>query len=205
MVTILVTITEHMVDLCPVLTSLKEIQCLRLNQPLPFSFWTSLLLCCEERLMGSPLYSNKSRPSGTQGEVVHFVIRQGETEQLPYEQHLSHPPVFLVSFEALQLVSSVSGLLLIIHSTISHFCTYMSPSLFPVHQHRHRISLPLLYMLVGTCTTLRLRFTDRLLKWSLGSRMNSPPSSTWLPCSSTSLISTALKYSYCTQRKYRIC
>lgn len=67
------------------------------------------------------------------------------------------------------------------------------------------VSLPLLYMLVGTCTTLRLRLTDRLLKWSLGSRMNSPPSSTRLPSSSTSLISTALKYSYYRKCEHGLC
>ena len=69
------------------------------------------------------------------------------------------------------------------------FCTFvfLTPLLLDV---------PLLYMLVGTWTVLRLRLTDRLLKWSLGCRMNSPPSSTLFPSSSTSLISTALKYSY---------
>lgn len=61
---------------------------------------------------------------------------------------------------------------------------------------QRRWTLPLLYMLVGTWTTLRLRLTERLLKWSFGCRMNSPPSSTLFPNSSTSLINTALKYSY---------
>ena len=62
-------------------------------------------------------------------------------------------------------------------------------------------NVPLLYMLVGTWTTLRLRLTERLLKWSLGCKINSPPSSTLFPTSSTSLINTALKYSYWRQKE----
>lgn len=62
-------------------------------------------------------------------------------------------------------------------------------------------NIPLLYMFVGTWTTLRLRLTDRLLKWSSGCRTNFPPSSTLFPSWSTSLISTALKYSYWEQER----
>ena len=80
----------------------------------------------------------------------------------------------------------------------SYHSSLSLPFIGSINAHAVQAKLsPLLYMLVGTCTTLRLRLTDRLLKWSLGSRRNCPPSSTLLPCSSTSLISTALKYSYC--------
>lgn len=70
------------------------------------------------------------------------------------------------------------------------------PFLLTLWKEQQQWILPLLYMFVGTWTSLRLMFTGKLLKWSFGAKMNSFPSSKKFPSLSLSFISTALKYSY---------
>lgn len=144
MITVLVTITKHMVDLCPLLTSLKEIQCLWLNQPLPSSLWMSLPLCCEQRVMASPLQPNKSSPGNTQGERWHTVLH--DKKRLNSHCMNNIFPI-LQSLQCLSKLCSCSLLCLdcyrsptstsptvacdtdIASTTISHF--YHFPSIFP--------------------------------------------------------------------------